>query len=96
MIVDGYVLVRTDPGKKGNMAYRYEHRVVMEQHLGRTLRRDEIVHHLNGIRHDNRVQNLCIVTNKTHENRTLALRLQERIQELEKQLEQISSRQDRS
>lgn len=43
-----------------------QHRYVMEQHLGRALRADEDVHHLNGNKADNRLDNLQLMTHSDH------------------------------
>lgn len=68
----GYVYVyfpsHPDCTKNGLVA---EHRLVAEQELGRRLRRSEHVHHINGVKDDNRPKNLQVIEAGQHTRITI-------------------------
>jgi len=51
--------------------YIAEHRIVMEEHLGRLLTKNEIVHHLDGNKQNNVIENLQLMEKRHHDAQTL-------------------------
>lgn len=62
----GYIRVLRQDHKYNNRGYVYEHRLVLEEHLGRLLQPWESVHHINELKLDNRLTNLFLTTVGEH------------------------------
>lgn len=62
----GYILIYAPTHPSAVNRYVCEHRLVMEQTLGRLLTPDEVVHHKNGVITDNRPENLEVMTAAEH------------------------------
>ena len=63
----GYVRIYfPDHPKSDSFGYIFEHDLIMECAIGRWLQPDEVVHHKNGIKTDNRLKNLELLTRSEH------------------------------
>ena len=92
----GYVEVRIQPDnffypmakeRKGLSSYILEHRLIMAQVMKRHLLSWEIVHHRNGIKQDNRLENLVLLAGNGKHNALL----NKRIKELEAQVRKLQT-----
>lgn len=63
----GYVRIYVPMHPEANTwGYVYEHRIIAEQKIGRRLEKNEVVHHVNGKRWDNRPENLEVMDRIEH------------------------------
>lgn len=80
----GYMIIYVPPvSGRGRGRYVMEHRLMWEKYNG-PIPKGFIVHHLNGIKTDNRIENLVCIPTKRHDN--LIPIYQKRIRELEAQI----------
>lgn len=88
---EGYILIKLPPDDfflpmSNPRHYVPEHRLVMAKHIKRCLLSWEIVHHRNGIRDDNRIENLELLPTST--KHTSMTRMQQHIKKLEQRIDE--------
>ena len=103
LLKTGYIRVRMMPDdplfhmgsvkKDGRSGYVLEHRLIMARQIGRPLERWEIVHHKNGIRTDNRIENLELLSGKNARQEHMAtILLQQENEALRKRISNLEAR----
>lgn len=67
---EGYIFIKAEEHpKRTKGGYVRKHRLMMEEHLGRLLTDEDVVHHLNEDKADNRIENLCLCANGGEHNK---------------------------
>lgn len=93
---NGYVLVhipKDDPAFTiSNKGWIGEHRLIMSRHIGRLLDPREVVHHINGCKSDNRLENLKLLANGKHNSHMVAAELRNLIRMQERRIRVLESR----
>ncbi len=89
-----YIWVKLDPSSPfysmcGRGGAVLEHRLVVAKNIGRPLKSEEIVHHKNGVKNDNRIENLEVIS--TVEHRQKYFQLVDRIKYLEQRVIQLEA-----
>lgn len=92
--VNGYVYIYSPKHPRADKYHgRYvaEHRLVWEKVHGQLLPDGWLIHHINGIKDDNRLENLVALEPSGHSGKTLQQILQKRIRDLESKLPALAS-----
>lgn len=66
-ILNGYVLIKINHPKSFKGGWYWEHVIIAEKNIGRHLKQNESIHHINEIKTDNRIQNLFICSRQEHD-----------------------------
>jgi len=93
--VDGYVEVWVSPNDffypmSKHDGYILEHRLIMAKYLKRHLLSWEVVHHKNGIRNDNRIENLAIL--KCQSDHFVSIHMQRQLNRQQEEIETLKKR----
>lgn len=87
---EGYKLIRMPNHPRAyKNGYVPEHRIIVEKKIGRYLKEFEHVHHLNGIKDDNRLDNLELINAQTH---NLVTRLESEVKKLRKENKELKQK----
>ncbi len=92
---DGYIVVQVPMDSPycvmaDSRGYCLEHRLVVAKHIGRCLLDTEVVHHVNGDKVDNRIENLELLPNDA--SHLPYIRLQQKVYKLEKEVKLLKWR----
>lgn len=86
----GYVeIYRPDHYRANQKGYVREHILVWEAHNNKKVPKGWVVHHYNGIKDDNRPENLFAMPNKDHSRKELGSEYKKKIRQLESEIESL-------